>query len=346
MLPSHSSGRVLPEGVTIKPHDALFKAAFERPQHAAGLFRDLLPAPLVNSIDWSTLALEPGSYVDPTLGTSHSDLLFSVRLHSQGRGDERGEELLLYVLLEHQSINDRAMPLRSLGYIVRIWERRHRQRGGPLPLIIALVVSHAPDGWTAPVHLHEMITPSPALAGVTELVPGFKLLVEDLAHLTNEQLKARALEAFPKLVLWALRDARNADRLLDNLEHWADEFDEVLRTGSGIAAVSLILRYVAQVCEHLHYQQFREKIREQLPEAERSAMTMAEELMEMGRAEVRAEADAALRHLLLKQLARKFGEVPPQYSAAIETGTAAQLERYAERIVVVDTLAAVFADDD
>jgi predicted transposase/invertase (TIGR01784 family) len=331
---------VLPEGVTIKPHDALFKAAFERPQHAAGLFRDLLPAPLVNSIDWSTLALEPGSYVDPTLGTSHSDLLFSVCLHG-----DRGEELLLYVLLEHQSINDRAMPLRSLGYIVRIWERRHRQRGVPLPLIIALVVSHAPDGWTAPVHLHDMITPSPALAGVTELVPGFKLLIDDLAHLTNEDLKARALEAFPKLVLWALRDARNADRLLDNLEHWSDEFDEVLRTGSGIAAVSLILRYVAQVCEHLHYQQFREKIREQLPEAERSAMTMAEELMEMGRAEVRAEADAALRQLLLKLLARKFGEVPLEYSAAIETGTAEQLERYAERIVVVDTIAAVFAND-
>lgn len=65
MLPSHSSGRVLPEGVTTKPHDAIFKAAFEHPKHAAGLFRDLLPARLVNEIDWSTLALEPGSFVIP-----------------------------------------------------------------------------------------------------------------------------------------------------------------------------------------------------------------------------------------------------------------------------------------
>jgi predicted transposase/invertase (TIGR01784 family) len=339
MLTSHFRGLVLPGLVAIKPpsthparpHDALFKAAFEDPQHAAGLFRDLLPPQLVSSIDWSTLVLEPGSFVDPTLRSSHSDLLFSVRLHG-----ERGEEVLLYVLLEHQSTNDPAMTLRSLGYIVRIWERRYRQRGGPLPLIISLVISHATDGWTAPVHLHDMVTPSPATTGVTELVPGFTILIDDLAHLTNEQLKARALETFPKLVLWALRDARHAERLLDNLEHWDDEFGEVL----------LILRYVASVCEDLHYQQFREKIREQLPQAERPAMTMAEELMEMGRAEGRAEGRAdGLRQLLIKLLARKFGDVPPEYGAAIETGSAEQLERYAERIIVVDTLGAVFADD-
>jgi predicted transposase/invertase (TIGR01784 family) len=332
--PSHFSGRVLPEDVTIKPHDAIFKAAFENPTHAAGLFRDLLPPHLVSSIDWSTLALEPGSFVDPTLGTSHSDLLFSVRLD--------GEKVLLYVLLEHQSTNDHAMPLRSLGYIVRIWERDYRDHGGPLPLIIALVISHTPDGWTAPVYLHDMITPSPALAGVTELVPGFKLLVDDLAHLTNEQLKARALATFPKLVLWALRDARNADRLLDNLVHWVHEFGEELKTASGIKAMSMILSYLAEVCQDLHYQQFRKKIREQLPEAERPAMTMAEELRQEGREEGRAQG---IRQLLLKLLARKFGDVPPQYGAAIEAGTPEQLERYAERVVMVDTLAAVFADD-
>jgi hypothetical protein len=70
-------------------------------------------------------------------------------------------------------------------------------------------------------------------------------------------------------------------------------------------------------------------------------MTMAEELRQEGREEGRAKT---LHQLLLKLLARKFGDVPPQYSAAIEAGTPEQLERYAERVVVVDTLAAVFAD--
>lgn len=343
-----SSPHILPaacyrEDVKIKhparPHDVLFKAAFEDPKHAAGLFRTRLPAQLVSEIDWSTLALEPGSFVDPTLNSSHSDLLFSVRLH------DNQEKVLLYVLLEHQSTNDPAMPLRSLGYVTRIWEREYREHGGPLPLIISLVISHAPGGWTAPVSLHQMITPSPALVGVAELVPGFEILVEDLAHLTNEQLKDLAMDAFPRLVLWALRDARHAERLLDNLEHWVDEFDEVLTTASGVQAVGTILRYLARVCEHLHYQQFRDKIRERLPEAERSAMTMAEELMEMGRAEGLAQADAALRQLLLKLLVRKFGAVPPEHVAALEAGTPEQLERYAERIIMVDTIAAVFADD-
>jgi hypothetical protein len=80
-------------GVSSQPHDTIFKAAFEHPVHAAGLFRDLLPNSLTDALDWDTLALEPGSFVDPSLIKSHSDLLFSAQLD--------GQKLLLYVLLEH-----------------------------------------------------------------------------------------------------------------------------------------------------------------------------------------------------------------------------------------------------
>jgi hypothetical protein len=78
-------------------------------------------------------------------------------------------------------------------------------------------------------------------------------------------------------------------------------------------------------------------------------MTMAEELIQKGHAEGwakgRAEGDAALRNLLLKLLMRRFGDVPLDRRAGIEAATPEQLERYAERIVVVDSLEAVFADD-
>jgi hypothetical protein len=229
-----------------KPHDAIFKVAFEQPAHAGALFRELLPASLANEIAWDSLTLEPSSFIDPALGSRLGDLLFSARIGNQ--------KAFLYVLLEHQSSNDGMLTLRVLSYIVRVWERCQRELGAPLPVILALVVSHAPEGWTSPVHLHEVVMPPPtSLDGVAEFVPGFRLLIEDLAHLSNEQLKARALEAFPKLVLWALRDARNAERLLDNLTHWLHEFGEALQTQSGIEAVSRILRYIALVCEDLHY---------------------------------------------------------------------------------------------
>jgi predicted transposase YdaD len=209
--------------VSIQAHDALFKSAFEHPSHAAGLFRHVLPPALAGAIDWTTLELQSGSFVDPTLRSRHSDLLFSARV------DDR--MVLLYVLLEHQSSNDPSMPLRSLDYAVCIW-RRHEQQ------------------------------------------------------------------------------------------------------------------FVAHVCENLHYEQFREQLRDQLPQTEKPLMTMAEELIQQGRIEGRATGRAEGQAALLsKQLTRKYGEIPPLYRARIEAATSEQLEAYAERFVFADTLASVFADD-
>jgi predicted transposase/invertase (TIGR01784 family) len=328
-------------------HDALFKAAFEHPAHAAGLFRHLLPTALVNAIDWTTLALEPGSFVDEALARSSSDLLFSARL-----GDRK---VVLYVLFEHQSYNDPQLPYRVLRYIMRIWERHIDRFDHPLPLIVALVISHVPGGWTAPVHLHELISPNPAsLEDMARFVPGFEIIIEDLAHVTNEELEARALETFPELVLRTLRDARDIEQLDRNIGDLARLAGRLLAAPSGIAAVSQILRYIAQVCEGLHYDDFCAKLREHLPEAERPAMTVAEELMQKGRAEGREVGRAEGREvgraegqvaLLMKQLTHKFGDLPAEYRARLEAATSELLERYAERLLVEITLAAVFADD-
>lgn len=48
--------------MTPTPHDALFRTAFSRVEHAAGQLRAVLPAKLVERIDWSSLTVLPGSY--------------------------------------------------------------------------------------------------------------------------------------------------------------------------------------------------------------------------------------------------------------------------------------------
>src|SRR6187399_1970474 len=100
---------------TKQPHDALFKKTFSVVEHAAAELRAVLPAALVARTDFSTLALCPGSYIDENLAGSQSDLLFSVKVD--------GKPSLIYVLFEHQSSPDKLMPLRLLGYIVRILVR-------------------------------------------------------------------------------------------------------------------------------------------------------------------------------------------------------------------------------
>ena len=56
-------------------------------------------------LDFATLAVYPGSFVDEELQHTHSDLLYAVRTRT-------GEGGLVYVLFEHQSSPDATMPFR------------------------------------------------------------------------------------------------------------------------------------------------------------------------------------------------------------------------------------------
>lgn len=76
------------------------------------MLRAVLPAELVNHIDFATLALCPGSFVDEALKERYTDLLFSALI---------GERpALFYFLIEHQSTQDDLMGFRLLRYEVRI----------------------------------------------------------------------------------------------------------------------------------------------------------------------------------------------------------------------------------
>ncbi|WP_438026501.1 Rpn family recombination-promoting nuclease/putative transposase [Sorangium sp. So ce233] len=100
--------------MTPTPHDALFKSTFSQPEHAAAALRQMLPAALAARIDFASLALQSGSFIDEELAASHSDLLFSARLAEAS--------LFIYVLFEHQSTTHPLMAFRLLEYMVRIWK--------------------------------------------------------------------------------------------------------------------------------------------------------------------------------------------------------------------------------
>ena len=59
------------------PHDGLFKATFSQVEHAAGELRAILPPALVARLDFTTLTLCPGSFVDEAFSWRHTDLLFT-----------------------------------------------------------------------------------------------------------------------------------------------------------------------------------------------------------------------------------------------------------------------------
>jgi len=314
--------------MTPRPHDALFKAAFEAPADAAALLRGLLPTPIRAAIGWDTLRREAGSFVDAALADRHNDLLFSAQLRTGGTAP-------LFLLLEHQSTDDAAMPLRILSYESQIWHRVLKEHpGARLPPVVAVVISHAPGGWTASRCFDDMFEPSVlSMPGLAALVPRFALIIEDLAHLTNDDLEARSLAAFQKLALWLLRDARDPGRLLDSFDVWIDAMIQAERAPAGDKAFATLITYMFRVIDSVNRGALRAKIRLLGPQAEEHAMTIAEQLHEEGRL-------ATLRSLL----AYKFQTFDARYESRLEAASPEAIDRYLKRVLVADSLASVFED--
>jgi hypothetical protein len=212
--------------VTETPHDALAKFVFRDPERAARELSVALPQPLSKRIDWSTLKLHDGSFIDPDLVETHSDLLFQV--------DVASYPVLVYVLFEHKSFPERLTGFQLLCYVVRVLESHVRQCRAkklpvlPLPPVIPVVLHHSETGWTAPTELLPLF--GQVLEVVPELVaclPNLRFIVDDISHVPDHELRQRAVDAVTKLALWALRDGRVPARLRESFGHWADDLSEL-----------------------------------------------------------------------------------------------------------------------
>jgi hypothetical protein len=248
-------------------------------------------------------------------------------------------------LLEHQSTADPAMPLRALSYRTRVWNRCRKERPDAwLPPILAVLVSHVPGGWTSSRTLDDLFDPSVrAIPSLSASIPRSWLIIDDLAHLSNDDLQARSLGAFQKLALWLLRDARAPRRLLDNFATWIVTFAEAERAPAGIDATATLLTYMFRVIDPVHHDRLRAKIHQLGPHAEETAMTIAEQWHEEGRKQGREEGRiAALRSLLRS----KFGSraLDATYEARLQAATPAAVDHYLQRVLVADSPAAVFED--
>ena len=271
---------------TNAPHDAVFKAVFEQPEHAAAELQHVLSADLVAAIDWSSLALEPGSFVDEDLADQHSDLLFSASATASG------EKVLVYLLFEHQSSNDPKMALRLLRYMVRIWDRfAQTHPAEPLPLIVPAVLAQVPGGWSSPTRFSELFSPELGDLG-RAVLPDFSFAVDDLHRTTDDELRRRALADQAKLTLWLMRDARDGAALLQGMADWAETLEALGRSPGGVDALGRLLRYIVLVSDDLQLAQIRDMLKVRAPAAEALTMTIAEQLRAEGRTEGRTEGRA------------------------------------------------------
>jgi hypothetical protein len=322
--------------MTTRPHDALFKWMFEAPVDAAALLRELLPPTVSEAIVWETVERELGSFVDTALADRHNDRLFLARLRT-------GEPGIAYLLLEHQSTGDPAMPLRMLAYQLQLWARfRKENPGARLPPIIAVLVTHVPGGWTTARSIEELFDPAMlAIPGLAALAPRCSMIVDDLARVSNDELKARSLAVFQQLALSLLRDAREPARLLASFEDWMPALVEPIQTEAGFESFGVLITYLFRVLDPVSVAALRVKLARLGRRAEEAVMTYAEYLEEKGRAQGREEGRiATLRSLLVF----KFQRLDADAEARLQAATPEAIDRYLRRVLSAETLAAVFED--
>ena len=323
----------MPEEPIHHPNDKLLKATFSNTDNARAFFEKHLPPRLCDTVDWSSLSLEPSTFVDPQFAASESDLLFSLKLH--------GSDAFLYLLFEHQSSEDPRMALRLLSYILRIWERFAAAHPAPvkLPAILPIVLAQGRKPWKSaprlealldlPVEIADIIRPwQPSLQyHLLELV---RIPYERLGGTPEGILTLRALKAEP------------VDELLSDVI-----WDESLLFAISESALERMLRYILNADSNVSL--FRERIRRiRSKPLQAKSMTIADQLKQEGRQEGRQEGMSqgeirAFRIAVIRALEIRHGACPEGIREALETvqdtGRLEQLHEGAVRSESIESFA-------
>ena len=318
------------------PHDTLFRLAFGRPANARDLLRKALPHTIAERIDWRSLRVIDASFVDGRLRKSQADLLFSAVL--------RGRRVLLYVLIEHKSRDDRWTVLQLFTYMGAIW-RRH-QRDHPqrqrLPPILPFVLHHGAASFTAPRSLRALIDLDGLPANLVAMQPECTFALDDLASQSEEQLQARVGSCFAKLALLCLQRVRTgvASEVAATLRGWGQLMERLRASPSGQDDLLAVISYLFEVAG-LPDEQLHGILTDITPRSTHKMITAAEHIRRRVRPKYVAEGQA---RGLLRQLKKKFGVLPPKLVARVKRASTPILDRWCDQVLTAKVLNDVFVD--
>lgn len=137
----------------VMPHDGVFKRCMSDLVVAKDFLRTHLPLQIQQQLDFPTLSLSSGSFVDEGIKQFCSDIVYSLK-------NTQGKDCYIYCLVEHQSTDDPLMPFRLLRYSLAVMQRhidqakKKRKSLHQVPLVVPLLFYH---GKKRPYpHTHKM----------------------------------------------------------------------------------------------------------------------------------------------------------------------------------------------
>ena len=134
--------------------DRSIRRLLQDPEYVRGLVEILAPD-LVGFLDFSRGAQQNRSFISDALRERESDVLLRVPFQRT----TENEELLIYILIEHQSTVDPTMGFRVLSYMMKIWEGQSQEWQSEAGLkrrldpILPIVFYTGDRRWTSPLSL-------------------------------------------------------------------------------------------------------------------------------------------------------------------------------------------------
>ena len=226
-------------------HDRYFRAVMQGREEQVALVSAIFPA-LAPLLDPEGVGLLDGTFVDEELTQRQTDLVLQIRL--------AGREVLVYVLVEHQSTVDPLMAVRMQRYQSRIWDRYVREHPGvtTVPAILPAVIYQGQGNrrWTAATDLRGVLDLDEEIDAVlAEYLPRLPYRLDDLTQVDVDALRGR-VSTPPLLLMWLLfKLAPGSVDVLVVLESLRDNFSEVAADRGGPGQLTTVFTYIVNVSD-------------------------------------------------------------------------------------------------
>ena len=331
------------------PHDATYKALFRFPTMVRDLLLSFVSEPWVERIDFDSLRPASGPGTTDDLRERPNDLVWKVRLRDNGdvspsvgqgggrKARQRQEWLYIYLLMEFQSSVDRSMAVRVMAYVALLYQDLIRAKavspGGPLPLVLPIVLFNGRGKWSAADDVAELI--GPASADLERYRPRLRyFLFDEHREAARARRAGRPLPDNLAGLLVGIETSRQLSALDEQGKRLFQQIPAELHGSMGQIFVAWLNRVVAA----------RWGTADNAPRIEhfREVAMLADKVGGWAAQYERKGEKKGRIEQLERQLAHRFGgPLPPWVRPRLEKADIPQLDDWAERIFDAPSLEAL-----
>lgn len=175
-------------------HDKFYRGYMINKKAARELIMHYAPEEWRAQMNLATLAYCKTDFVEPSLKNKHADILYSVEM-------KNGRSGYCYLLIEHQSTNDKMMMLRMRRYQLNIIEQHLKSTNDKyIPTIFPFVVYNGLKQYTAPRNWFDLYAPEER--AFNKKLSQSPCVLIDIQRIPDEQLRTHAHVGY---MLWLLK---------------------------------------------------------------------------------------------------------------------------------------------